>query len=562
MSKRKVRNETSCSSINPLSDARKKDKSGQKSDSSFSKADLKAKELWHRKSGAGYRLFVEYYAGQTKGVVHVDDDSDSHISSRSNINLVDKLHSKRQKGLSRAAKRRKKKKGGTEETCADLNAPPVVTADAYSMISSQLKAAIENRSECKHIINFLSAISQTLPLTLRIRHASFIEDSLKSKAEMFISELKERYSDLVRPVSYDSSNKTIFQATPNSNLSKFSLGKISPNLKRLIMKGTSEGIIARQELGSMLPVIALAGVNKLEFGSKVLDMCASPGSKTLQALEIVGTFSKSDLKRKKGRIVANDIHPLRLESLQDAIKRSGVSTSLTQRIIYTNHDASKFPTPKSGSTFDCIIADVPCSGDGTVRKDPHILPNWMPSISNSLHHLQMTILKRAIKLLKIGGVVAYSTCSLNPIEDEAVVASVLSWGNRFADDNDAVELLDWPDDSLPGLKFCPGVETWRVADYVDSSISKMTMREGEDSFEGSGFDLDEKAKLTWYDSFEDTKNVVKTFSPTMWPPTEDDRNNINLKKCRRLLPGDNNTGGFFVALIRKNTDVTFQKNRT
>ena len=66
---------------------------------------------------------------------------------------------------------------------------------------------------------------------------------------------------------------------------------------------------------------------------------------------------------------------------------------------------------KSHKPFDCIIADVPCSGDGTIRKDGRILPSWTPSIGNSLHSTQLKILKRALILVKTGGVVCYSTCS-------------------------------------------------------------------------------------------------------------------------------------------------------
>lgn len=305
--------------------------------------------------------------------------------------------------------------------------------------------------------------------------------------------------------------------------------------------------MARQELGSMLPVVALAGVGKLQYGSKLLDMCACPGSKTLQALEILATSPIQPPTRKPGRIVANDVHPTRLDSLKDAVKRSGVSPSLTDRIVYTNHDASKFPTPKSGSLFDCIMADVPCSGDGTIRKDPHVLPGWMPSISNSLHGLQLSILKRAIKLLKVGGVVCYSTCSMNPIEDEAVVASALAWANRFEDGS--AELLQWPDSALPGFKHRPGVDSWRVGSYHWGDGSKTNE---DDDAEGL-------RRIQWYETFEAaTSENMPHASPSMWPSPHSSTSSINLKYCTRLLPQDNDTGGFFVALIKKNKETKFQ----
>jgi 16S rRNA C967 or C1407 C5-methylase (RsmB/RsmF family) len=306
--------------------------------------------------------------------------------------------------------------------------------------------------------------------------------------------------------------------------------------------------MARQEIGSMLPVIALIGVGKLQYGSKVLDMCASPGSKTLQALEVVASCCTSHSNnRKQGRIVANDIHPLRLKALRDAIERSGVPESLTRRIKYTNHDASNFPTAKSGAKFDCIIADVPCSGDGTIRKDSHILPNWVPSIGNSLHALQLSILKRAIQLLKVGGVVAYSTCSLNPVEDEAVVASALTWGNDL--EKGSVELLDWPENSLPGFKRRCGVTKWRIAHY---DWNGETDEDCDSLLESDGM-----PRLSWFDSYDAAKDASMPHAvESMWPPETKVSKSMNIEKCTRLLPQDNDTGGFFVALIRKNKEIT------
>jgi len=502
MAKRKTA-QTNKSSVNPLSDARRaQERKDQESPNTphdkhklerpiVSKADLKAKELWHRKSGAGYHLFVEYYGGQPKGVAY--DDSDQALSSDGGTSMSMMAGSKQGKGMSRAAKRRKKKSVSNQEQPSDdsmqvSSDDPIVRVEAS--ISTKFEPALKDKPDCKRISTLLSSMSTALPLTLRIRHPSFLTDeTLQSDAKQVIQQLAEKYSHLVQAVGYDATKSTIYQSAPNSGVTKFSLGKISPDLKALIVQATASGIMARQELGSMLPVIALSGIEQMQYGSKVLDMCASPGSKMLQALEIVASSPVQPPKRKQGRIVANDIHPLRLDSLKDEILRSGVSMSLTDRTVYTNHDASKFPTSKSGSTFDCIIADVPCSGDGTIRKDPHILPGWMPSISNSLHELQLNILKRSIKLLKVGGVVAYSTCSLNPIEDEAVVAGALSWANRF--EEGSVELLDWPEQVLPGFKRRPGVDTWSVANYHWGDVD--SEKDDDDD------DLESAPKLNWYD---------------------------------------------------------------
>jgi len=560
--------QSTASSVNPLADARKAKQSSIESDDPesknkrkvepLSKADLKAKELWHRKSGAGYHLFVEYYGGQPKGVVF-DDIELKELEDQALTKSSNGAVKQQGKGMSRAAKRRKKKNASSsgnesiQDGVLDSSAVTGHICSLENIISPKLQAALTDKPECKHISKMLSTMSVALPLTLRIRHPSFPSTTLKSTAMQAIDEMNEKYSNLVRPVAYDASKNTIYQAAPGSGVSKFSLGKMSPELKALIVKATASGIMARQELGSMLPVIALAGINQLKYGSKVLDMCASPGSKTLQALEIVASSPLQPPERKQGRIVANDVHPLRIDSLKDAIERSGVASTLTERIKYTNHDASKFPTPKSGSRFDCIIADVPCSGDGTIRKDPHILPGWIPSISNSLHELQFNILKRALKLLKLNGVVAYSTCSMNPIEDEAVVAAALSWGNRF--ESNSVELIDWPEDALPGFKRRSGINTWRVANYRFDDITSKDGAEDDD-----GVDIEGAPRLQWYNSHvEACRDNMPHSCPSLWSPQKEHTIDMKLEKCTRLLPQDNDTGGFFVALIRKNREVGIVK---
>jgi multisite-specific tRNA:(cytosine-C5)-methyltransferase len=81
-----------------------------------------------------------------------------------------------------------------------------------------------------------------------------------------------------------------------------------------------------------------------------------------------------------------------------------------------------------------VLCDVPCSGDGTLRKNRAIWRKWRVTEGLSLHYLQLRILRRAITLLASGGELVYSTCSLNPMEDEAVVAAALeAFGTDFVE---------------------------------------------------------------------------------------------------------------------------------
>ena len=72
--------------------------------------------------------------------------------------------------------------------------------------------------------------------------------------------------------------------------------------------------------------------------------------------------------------------------------------------------------------YDCIICDVPCSGDGTIRKNPTVWKNWTPATGNARHAIQFNIAERGIELLDVNGVMVYSSCAINPIENEAVIA--------------------------------------------------------------------------------------------------------------------------------------------
>jgi 16S rRNA C967 or C1407 C5-methylase (RsmB/RsmF family) len=338
------------------------------------------------------------------------------------------------------------------------------------------------------------------------------------------------------PVSFDP-KMSIYQSTPNSSLCKSNLGKVSPELKAVIVEGSMNGCLARQELGSMLPVICLRAVGAMTKGSKVLDLCASPGSKTMQALEV--TCFGCDNGTKIGRVIANDVHSGRLDSLRDAVLRSGMSDSLTSRVTYTNYDASVFPSPKSGKLFDAVICDVPCGGDGTIRKDIHILPMWTPNISNSMHDLQLRILRRALELVTVGGVVCYSTCSMNPIEDEAVVSAALT--RTYGADGATYELLAWPKGLLPGFIRRPGVNEWRVAFY-DQDGANSEHEESDDDF----------GSLSFFDNYDSAlaAGVSGDMSPTFWSNAVVNKN-LCLNRCMRLLPQDNNSGGFFLGLIKR-----------
>ena len=137
------------------------------------------------------------------------------------------------------------------------------------------------------------------------------------------------------------------------------------------------------------------------------------------------------------------------------LRRCAALGEMSERLIVTCHPAQSLPrlpslqTPTTAAktsaqdpgcssssstlryaegTFDRIICDVPCSGDGTTRKNPSIWHRWSIEYALEMHTLQLQIAIRAAALCKVGGLVAYSTCSLNPLENESVVAELLARG--------------------------------------------------------------------------------------------------------------------------------------
>ena len=173
----------------------------------------------------------------------------------------------------------------------------------------------------------------------------------------------------------------------------------------------------------MVPVTVL----QIEHHHRVLDMCAAPGSKTRQALDAMLTHAHAHAPRRiKGFVLANDCDPKRAYVLAHQSRALGVHT---QRLLISCHKAQKLPLVAHDPElhgFDRIICDVPCSGDGTIRKAPEVWHRWHPDFGLELHRLQLQIAMRGVALLRLGGLMCYSTCSFNPIEDEAVVSEILA----------------------------------------------------------------------------------------------------------------------------------------
>jgi len=165
-----------------------------------------------------------------------------------------------------------------------------------------------------------------------------------------------------------------------------------------------------QEISSMLPMLVL----QPKPGEIILDLCASPGSKTTQAAAMM---------ENTGTIMANEVSMGRIGILNSNLERCGVMNTIVTRkegVAFCNVLAKK-----SQVKFDKILVDAPCSGEGTLRKSPKTFLMWNENMIKKIAATQRRLAGAAIGLLKVGGEMIYSTCTLAPEENELIVNHLL-----------------------------------------------------------------------------------------------------------------------------------------
>mmetsp|Transcript_101992 Transcript_101992/g.287933 ORF Transcript_101992/g.287933 Transcript_101992/m.287933 type:complete len:797 (+) Transcript_101992:85-2475(+) len=372
---------------------------------------------------------------------------------------------------------------------------------------------------------FLSTLQKDLPMTVRV-------NSVASIAGLLVAQLQR-----LQAASPGSTNAPRQLRWYPQNLAWQWDGFSSEDIKRdkqhsklkaCLLWLQNQGALLRQEAVSMIPPLCL----DVKPSHWVLDMCAAPGSKTSQIVEMLhaGGAEGQDDGTPQGAVVANEVAARRADTLAHNLQRLGSPCSIVTQI-----DAQFFPAiarscddAEQALRFDRVLADVPCSGDGTFRKNPEMWRSWTPQCALGLHIRQLTILCRGLANLKVGGRLVYSTCSFNPIEDEAVVAAALS---RFRGD---VTLVPLP--QLDGLHGNPGLSTWFVPHPDDPDVS--------------------------WERFEDVPPELKTqgIQPSMFPPESGIAGAVTWEQvcshCRRFLPHVVAGGGFFVAALERTRDAS------
>jgi 16S rRNA C967 or C1407 C5-methylase (RsmB/RsmF family) len=210
----------------------------------------------------------------------------------------------------------------------------------------------------------------------------------------------------------------------------------------------AHGWLHGQEEVSALPARALDP----RPGETVWCACAAPGSKTTHAAALMDD---------RGNVVANDSSLGRLSALRHNAERLGVTATTTTRADARTYSLAPFDF----DAFDRALVDVPCSCEGTVRKNPDVVGEWTLDHVESLAEVQTGILRRAVQATRPGGTVVYSTCTFAPEENEAVLDRVL------ADEDLDCAVVPW--DAPDGLDTDPGVSAWAEATY-DPQVARAT----------------------------------------------------------------------------------------
>ena len=178
------------------------------------------------------------------------------------------------------------------------------------------------------------------------------------------------------------------------------------------------GDVEVQDEGSQL----LALLTGAKRGEMVVDFCAGAGGKTL---------ALGAMMRNTGRLYAFDVSGHRLENLKPRLARSGLSNVYATQIAHENDERIK----RLRGKIDRVLVDAPCSGLGTLRRNPDLKWRQSPKAVEELQVKQTAILNSAARLLKPGGRLVYATCSLMPAENEVIA-------NAFSESHPDFVLLD------------------------------------------------------------------------------------------------------------------------
>lgn len=168
------------------------------------------------------------------------------------------------------------------------------------------------------------------------------------------------------------------------------------------------GYVNVQDLSSMY----VSKILDPKEGERIIDVCSAPGGKSTHIAEIIND---------NGEIIACDIHEHKIKLIEFNKKRLGLN-SIKPMVV----DARELTKVFDEESFDRVLVDAPCSGFGVIRRKPEIKYNRKPSDIDEIINLQKQIIDESVKLVKSGGTLVYSTCTINKKENEKMVEYILN----------------------------------------------------------------------------------------------------------------------------------------
>ena len=434
-----------------------------------------------------------------------------------NIEKDSSTKNKKRKKKQNILKEPKKTKLSEEEIAKFREKENILNESFIAYYKTLLNFSEEEFSE------FLKISVKDLPIIFRINKIYTFSESLEEEITELLIKESEHFSNRIKRIKLNFLDN-IYQI---NKLDKND--KVDNKLKEILFQENDYGIL-RQELVAMIPVNLI----EIEESDIILDMCAAPGNKTIQILEIMEEKARMKSTLPTGVIIANELDPKRAGNMAHFFK-----AHFPINIVVTNNDAEKLPIIEDENYKpNIVICDVPCSGDGTLRKNKLIRKKWKIDFGLENHFIQVKILDNAIKQCKNDGYIIYSTCAINPLENEAVVCYIME---KYKDE---IEIISCGKKLREmGVKFREGLIKWKVC-----------------------VGLDENNKYIWEEKYENAKdkksgmikesmfNEIYTYKNNHPGPLFSFTDPLNLRNCIRIYSHDNDSDCFFIAVIHKKKD--------
>ena len=261
-------------------------------------------------------------------------------------------------------------------------------------------------------VSFCKSSNQIAPLTVRL-------NTLRTNSKK-LYDLMHSYGLEAKPTQFAPEGITVENSSArlNENLS-------TPSGERAISRLLSEGDVYVQDESAML-VPHLLNPTDMDL---IVDLCAAPGGKTSHL---------ASLMKNTGSVIASDVSDKKLQLLIDNCKRLGVNSVEVRRTDITNDDLSFV------HAADAVLIDAPCSGFGTLRRHPDIVWNKTPKQLIGLRNYQYRLLKNVAPHIKPGGILVYSTCTIERSENQEVIRRFLDRFSMFSIEHASEHLPELP----------------------------------------------------------------------------------------------------------------------